>query len=87
LSQRKLLVVDASVLIDYATTELQVLALTSRHVGTVHVARALLREVRAITEAKSKRLGLVLASGKPGPSDLAARSASWSCGCYRGPTS
>lgn len=62
MAQPKLLIVDASVLIDYANTELRVLALTSRHVGTVHVARALLREVKALTEAKCRRLGLELVS-------------------------
>lgn len=56
----KLFIVDANVLIDYANTELQVLSLAARHLGPVHVARALLREVKGLTEAKCRRLGLTL---------------------------
>lgn len=60
MAQPKLLIVDANVLIDYVKAELEVIALTARYVGPVHLARALLREVKGLSETKARQLGLQL---------------------------
>lgn len=58
-----LLLVDANVLIDFATTVRDVLALVVRHVGAVHVPRDVLEEVDQLDEAACAALGLVIVEG------------------------
>jgi predicted nucleic acid-binding protein len=58
--ERRLLVVDANVLIDYLSADLAILGLAARHLGTIHVPRAILDEVRQIGEKDCDRLGLHL---------------------------
>jgi rRNA-processing protein FCF1 len=53
-----LLVIDANVLIDYAVSDVSVLALVAKHLGQVHVPRPLLREVEQIDESVCAKLGL-----------------------------
>lgn len=53
-----LLLVDANVLIDFATTDPEVLALVVRHVGAVHVPREVFDEVDQLDEAACAKLGL-----------------------------
>ena len=52
------LVVDANVLIDYRAADLTVLQLASRHIGKVHVARQVLREVPRVGADECERLDL-----------------------------
>jgi predicted nucleic acid-binding protein len=52
------LVVDANVLIDYLASDVTVLQLVSRHIGTVHIPRLLLQEVPRIDPDQCGRLGL-----------------------------
>lgn len=55
----KLLLMDANVLIDYRDSDLEVLALVGRHVGSVHVLSTILaEEVPGVGEAECARLGL-----------------------------
>lgn len=58
---RRLLVVDANVLIDYASSDLSILGLAGEFVGTIHVPRPLLEEVEQLDEADCARLGIRLA--------------------------
>lgn len=58
MSRPQLFILDADVLIDYVGSELRVLSLTARHVGPVHVARALAQEVEGLTESRCVRIGL-----------------------------
>jgi predicted nucleic acid-binding protein len=58
--ERRLLVVDANVLIDYLSADLNILDLAARHLGTIHIPRAILDEVRQLSEADCDRLGLRL---------------------------
>lgn len=70
-------VVDANVLIDYAKTELRVLELTARHLGTVVILDPVLGEVEQLDRAQCERLGfehmlpetslLLQAASKRGP--------------------
>lgn len=61
MGSRKLLIVDANVLIDYVAADTTILALASRHLGTVHVPRTILaEEVAGLTEDDCRRLGLVV---------------------------
>lgn len=54
----RILIVDANVLIDYASTDEAVLALASAHLGEVVVPSPILSEVEALDEADCDRLGL-----------------------------
>ncbi|HEX4961701.1 MAG TPA: hypothetical protein VF173_12735 [Thermoanaerobaculia bacterium] len=57
-SEGRLLVVDANVLIDYATADATILSLAARFVGTIHVPRTILEEVDQLGETDCYRLGL-----------------------------
>lgn len=50
--------VDANVLIDYQAADMDVLRLVSRHIGTVHVPRQVLREVSRLDPDECERLEL-----------------------------
>ena len=52
------LIVDANVLIDYAETEPQILALVTRFIGPVLIPRPLLHEVQQLSEKECRSLGL-----------------------------
>lgn len=56
----RLLLLDACVLIDFATSDLSMLALVSTHVGQVHVPRPVFDEVEQVDEALASSLGLKL---------------------------
>lgn len=56
--QSRILIVDANVLIDYASTDDSVLALASVHLGEIVVPSPVLGEVEAMDEADCDRLGL-----------------------------
>lgn len=58
-----LLLVDANVLIDYASADASVLALAARHIGPIYVPRDVLDEVEQLDEAECGRLGLVVLDG------------------------
>ena len=57
---RPLLLVDACVLIDYATTSRSVLKLVSKHVGKLHVTSTVFREVTQIRSKDAKKWGLTI---------------------------
>lgn len=57
------LLLDANVLIDFATRDPSVFALMGRHVGPVHVPRDVLDEVRQLDEDRCTRLGLRVVDG------------------------
>jgi rRNA-processing protein FCF1 len=57
-SEGRLLVVDANVLIDYATADATILRLATRFVGMIHVPRLILEEVKQLGETDCERLGL-----------------------------
>ncbi|EIC23602.1 hypothetical protein [Thiorhodovibrio frisius] len=67
-----LLIIDANVLIDYAQTNRQILALAARHLGRLQVARVILDEVDQLTEADCHALGLSIVDE---PVDLLASAA------------
>jgi predicted nucleic acid-binding protein len=52
------LIIDANVLIDFCKTERSVLALVTKHVGTVHVADPVLAEVKELDRAGAEALGI-----------------------------
>lgn len=54
------LISDANVLIDFAAADLEVLEILARSLGRIHVARDVLREVKALSEAEALRLGLFI---------------------------
>lgn len=58
MAARKVLVVDADVLIDYANSELDPLERFCKHIGQIVVARLLLDEVDQLDEGKCLELGL-----------------------------
>jgi len=58
---RRLLVVDANVLIDYVGSDLSILRLAAEFVGPIHVPRPVLEEVEHLDEADCARLGIRLA--------------------------
>ena len=60
-SIRPLLLVDACVLIDYANSSSSVLTLVSKHVGKLHVATTVFREVTQIRPDDAPKLGLTVA--------------------------
>ena len=60
-SIRPLLLVDACVLIDYANSSSSVLTLVSKHVGKLHVATTVFREVTQIRSDDAPKLGLTVA--------------------------
>ena len=53
-----LLIIDANVLIDFCKTDVSILALVTKHVGTVHVAEPVLAEVKQLDRAAAEGLGL-----------------------------
>lgn len=58
-----LLLLDANVLIDFVTTDGQVLAKVVEHLGAVHVPRDVLAEVEQLDEVACAALGLVIVDG------------------------
>jgi predicted nucleic acid-binding protein len=52
------LIIDANVLIDFCKTDRSVLALVTKHVGTVHVAEPVLAEVKELDRAGAEALGI-----------------------------
>ena len=54
------LISDANVLIDFAAADLEVLGTLARSLGRIHVARDVLREVKALTESEATQLGLFI---------------------------
>jgi len=52
------LVPDANVLIDYAESDREILALIARHVAAIHVPSPVLAEVRRLSFREAVRLGL-----------------------------
>jgi hypothetical protein len=59
--ERRSLIIDANVLIDYAHTQPKILILAGRHIGTLHVSRLLLQqEVCELNESDGDQLGLNL---------------------------
>lgn len=54
----ELFILDACVLIDFVTTDPSLLALTSQHVGPVHVASVVLAEVEQLDESSAATMGL-----------------------------
>lgn len=54
----ELLLVDADVLIDYAVTDVGVLGLAARHIGSVYVVRSVLDEAKQIQQGDCDRLGI-----------------------------
>lgn len=57
-AKRELLILDACVLIDYLDVEEAVLGEVAHHVGTVHVASSVLREVGGLDNARAAALGI-----------------------------
>jgi len=55
---RKVLLADADVLIDYRDSDLQVLALVAEHVAELAVLAPVLEEVRGVTAARCRGLGI-----------------------------
>lgn len=68
-----LLIVDANVLIDYANSDVSVIALAVKHLGPVHVPLPILKEVDQLTAADCVRLGITLLD--PSFDELAAAEA------------
>lgn len=60
-STRRLLIVDACVLIDFCNADPSLLALVAKHVGEVHVATPVFQEVEQLDESTALSLGLKLA--------------------------
>jgi len=56
----RLLLLDACVLIDFATSDLSVLTLVTAHIGQVHVPSPVFDEVEQIDESLAASLGLKL---------------------------
>jgi rRNA-processing protein FCF1 len=57
---RRLLVVDANVLIDYVGSDISILRLAAEFVGPIHVTGPVLKEVEQLGEADCDRLGIHL---------------------------
>jgi len=57
-SKRRLLLMDANVLIDYVRTDRSVLGLVYEHVGSVHVLSTVLDEVDGLDEDGCEALGI-----------------------------
>jgi len=55
-----LLIVDANVLIDYNNSDINILALVSRHVGHIHVPSVILDEVDGLSEEDCVGLGFTV---------------------------
>jgi predicted nucleic acid-binding protein len=64
-SPRRLLIIDANVLIDFTSTDLSVLALVAKHLGEVHVPLPLLEEVDQLDESLCGQLGLRVVEPSP----------------------
>jgi predicted nucleic acid-binding protein len=60
---RRFLIVDANVLIDYASTDRTILGLVNRFLGTVCIPRPVLDEVTQLSETDCDTLGLRLVDG------------------------
>lgn len=56
--KRKVLLMDANVLIDYQKSDFSVLALVHKHVGEVHVLTTIIEEVDGLDVVDCERLGL-----------------------------
>ena len=59
----RFLVVDANVLIDFVEADPSVLTLVSKHLGQIHVLRAVLDEVEQLDQAECERLQLKVVDG------------------------
>lgn len=55
------LLLDASVLIDYALADISVLEMVARHVSAVHIPLPLLDEVDQVSRTDCERLGIIVA--------------------------
>lgn len=55
-----LLIIDANVLIDYAKTEVNILALCARHIGPIHMPSVVLDEVEQLDAQTCESLGLTI---------------------------
>ena len=55
---KEILLADANVLIDYLASDLQILSLASKHIGTTYVLQEILEEVQGLSVSKCKRHGL-----------------------------
>jgi predicted nucleic acid-binding protein len=60
---RRFFIVDANVLIDFAAADKAILGMVHRHLGTVCVARSVLKEAPALSEADCLGLGLRIVDG------------------------
>jgi hypothetical protein len=56
----ELLIVDATVLLDFCKTDTSVLTRVTKHVGAVHVAEPVLAEVRQLDRVTAESLGLLV---------------------------
>ncbi len=52
------LLVDANVLVDYQSADLEILSLVSQHIGPVYIVSTVLAEVDGLDEWECERLGL-----------------------------
>jgi len=59
-TRSRLLVIDANVLIDFRAADPDVLALVAKHLGVVHVPRAVIDEVPGLTPAECQLLGVAV---------------------------
>jgi len=59
-SLRSGFILDADVLIDYCNSDIGILGLVSEHLGRIYVPTPTLAEVRQITPARCRELGLTL---------------------------
>jgi len=55
---RRLLIIDANVLIDFALADMSILALVAKHLGEIQVPLPLLEEVEQLDESLCGQLGL-----------------------------
>jgi predicted nucleic acid-binding protein len=55
---RRLLIIDANVLIDFALVDVSILALVAKHLGEIRVPLPLLEEVEQLDESLCEQLGL-----------------------------
>lgn len=60
MAQPGYLIVDANVLIDYLSVDIEILSMISRHIGQIHIISIVLREVDALTRDRCNELGFVI---------------------------
>ncbi len=60
MTRSRLLVIDANVLIDFRAAGRDILGLVAKHLGTVHLPRAVVDEVPGLTVGECERLGLAV---------------------------